>query len=153
MADASIHLKLHGFGQDFHLELQSSKNLLAPGFMIQMLGKNGTTHVETYKEDDLCFYQGSLRSKMNSSVALSTCNGMWQLAPFIRHPEVLQVLDETFLAALLGVAEELPIRAQQLLLQHPLVTLADPIRAAPNSNSHEALWESEASLQPRGAAM
>uniref|UniRef100_A0A8C4SLX1 ADAM metallopeptidase with thrombospondin type 1 motif, 16 n=1 Tax=Erpetoichthys calabaricus TaxID=27687 RepID=A0A8C4SLX1_ERPCA len=76
MADTSIHLKLHGFGQDFHLELQSSKNLLAPGFMIQMLGKNGTKHVETYKEDDICFYQGSLRSKMNSSVALSTCNGM-----------------------------------------------------------------------------
>ncbi|KAG2461797.1 TAF4 factor, partial [Polypterus senegalus] len=61
----------------------------------------------------------------------------WLLAPFIRHPEVLQVLDYSFPAALPGVAEELPIRAQQLLLQHPLVVPADPNRAAPNFNSHE----------------
>ncbi|KAK1173419.1 A disintegrin and metalloproteinase with thrombospondin motifs 16-like [Acipenser oxyrinchus oxyrinchus] len=75
-AEESVHFRLHGFGQDFHLELQSSGSLLAPGFTIQTLGKNGTTFVEAYQHEDLCFYQGSLRSKINSSVAISTCKGM-----------------------------------------------------------------------------
>ncbi|XP_006635993.2 A disintegrin and metalloproteinase with thrombospondin motifs 16 [Lepisosteus oculatus] len=74
--EETVHFRLHGFGQDFHLELQSSGGLLAPGFIIQTLGKNGTTVLETYQQGDLCFYQGSLRSNTNSSVALSTCNGM-----------------------------------------------------------------------------
>uniref|UniRef100_A0A8C4RX18 Exostosin-1-like n=1 Tax=Erpetoichthys calabaricus TaxID=27687 RepID=A0A8C4RX18_ERPCA len=60
------------------------------------------------------------------------------------------MLDDLFPAALLGVAQELPTRDQQLLLLHPLAVPADPNSAAPNSSSHEALRESEAPLQPRG---
>ncbi|KAG2467474.1 PLCB1 phosphodiesterase, partial [Polypterus senegalus] len=44
-------------------------------------------------------------------------------------------------------------RGQQLLLQHPLVAPVEPNKAAENSNPHEALGESVASLQPRKTAV
>ncbi|XP_039974144.1 A disintegrin and metalloproteinase with thrombospondin motifs 16 [Xiphias gladius] len=73
----TVHFRLSGLGQDFHMELrEASKSLIAPGFTIQVLGKNGTKSLRAYQQDDLCFYQGSLRSRVNSSVALSTCMGM-----------------------------------------------------------------------------
>uniref|UniRef100_A0A3B5ANX1 ADAM metallopeptidase with thrombospondin type 1 motif 16 n=1 Tax=Stegastes partitus TaxID=144197 RepID=A0A3B5ANX1_9TELE len=73
----TIHFRLSGLGQDFHMELrEASESLIAPGFTIQVLGKNGTKSLRAYYQDDLCFYQGSLRSRVNSSVALSTCMGM-----------------------------------------------------------------------------
>lgn len=58
---------------------EASESLIAPGFTIQVLGKNGTKSLRAYHQDDLCFYQGSLRSDVNSSVALSTCAGMVSL--------------------------------------------------------------------------
>ncbi|TNN79767.1 A disintegrin and metalloproteinase with thrombospondin motifs 16 [Liparis tanakae] len=73
----TLHFRLSGLGQDFHIELrEASESLIAPGFTVQVLGKNGTKSLRAYHWDDLCFYQGSLRSKVNSSVALSTCTGM-----------------------------------------------------------------------------
>ncbi|KAG2464800.1 NTF2 factor, partial [Polypterus senegalus] len=81
----------------------------------------------------------------------SPSSGWWVL--FITPPVVLQVLDYSFPAALPCVLEELPIRAQDLQLQHPLVAPEDLHRAAPHSNSHEALRESEAPLQSRGIAI
>ncbi|KAI4889348.1 hypothetical protein NFI96_011542, partial [Prochilodus magdalenae] len=70
------HFRLYGLGQEFHLELSLSSNLIAPGFTIQTLGLNGTKNLQPYAQDDFCFYQGTLRSMVNSSVALSTCAGM-----------------------------------------------------------------------------
>lgn len=58
---------------------EASQSLIAPGFTVQVLGKNGTRSLRAYHQDDLCFYQGSLRSRVNSSVALSTCAGMVSL--------------------------------------------------------------------------
>lgn len=76
----TVHFRLRGLGQDFHMELrEASDSLIAPGFTIQVLGKNGTKSLRAYHQDDLCFYQGSLRSRVNSSVALSTCMGMVSL--------------------------------------------------------------------------
>ncbi|XP_025061578.1 A disintegrin and metalloproteinase with thrombospondin motifs 16 isoform X2 [Alligator sinensis] len=72
----SLHLRLHGFGHDFHMDLKTSKNLMAPGFIIQTLGKSGTKSIQSYPPQDFCFYQGFLRSHKNSSVALSTCKGL-----------------------------------------------------------------------------
>lgn len=72
----SLHLRLKGFRHDFHVELKASSNLMAPGFMVQTLGKGGTKSVHTFPPEDFCFYQGSLRSHKNSSVALSTCRGL-----------------------------------------------------------------------------
>ncbi|KAG2461419.1 ANGP1 protein, partial [Polypterus senegalus] len=77
----------------------------------------------------------------------------WLLAPFIVHPEVLQVVDRRVPAALPGVANMLPIQAQDSQLQQPLAVPVGPNRAAPNSNSLEVLQETEALLQPRGAAI
>ncbi|XP_027724801.1 A disintegrin and metalloproteinase with thrombospondin motifs 16 [Vombatus ursinus] len=72
----SLHLRLHGFGHDFHMDLKTSDSLIAPGFMVQTLGKKGTKSVHTFPPEEFCFYQGSLRSHQNSSVALSTCKGL-----------------------------------------------------------------------------
>ncbi|CAL8248576.1 unnamed protein product [Lota lota] len=75
----TVHFRLSGLGQDFHMELrEASAELIAPGFTVQFLGKHGTQGPRAYynHQDDLCFYQGSLRSRVNSSVALSTCAGM-----------------------------------------------------------------------------
>ncbi|KAB0403435.1 hypothetical protein E2I00_009784, partial [Balaenoptera physalus] len=72
----SLHLRLKGFRHDFHLDLKTSSKLVAPGFLVQTLGKGGTKSVQTFPPEDFCFYQGSLRSHKNSSVALSTCKGL-----------------------------------------------------------------------------
>ncbi|XP_029075041.1 A disintegrin and metalloproteinase with thrombospondin motifs 16 [Monodon monoceros] len=72
----SLHLRLKGFRHDFHLDLKTSSKLVAPGFLVQTLGKGGTKSVQTFPPEDFCFYQGSLRSHKNSSVALSTCQGL-----------------------------------------------------------------------------
>ncbi|XP_028986164.1 A disintegrin and metalloproteinase with thrombospondin motifs 16 [Betta splendens] len=76
-AGETVHFRLSGLGRDFHMELrEASRSLIAPGFTVQVLGGNGTRTRRTYQREDLCFYQGSLRSPVNSSVALSTCMGM-----------------------------------------------------------------------------
>nr|XP_023481639.1 A disintegrin and metalloproteinase with thrombospondin motifs 16 isoform X1 [Equus caballus] len=72
----SLHLRLKGFRHDFHMDLKTSRNLVAPGFIVQTLGKGGTKSVQAFPPEDFCFYQGSVRSHKNSSVALSTCKGL-----------------------------------------------------------------------------
>ncbi|KAM9680278.1 A disintegrin and metalloproteinase with thrombospondin motifs 16 [Dama dama] len=76
LGDDSLHLRLKGFRHDFHLDLKASSKLVAPGFLIQTWGKRGTKSVQAFPPEDFCFYQGSLRSHKNSSVALSTCRGL-----------------------------------------------------------------------------
>ncbi|KAK3571995.1 hypothetical protein QTP86_021348 [Hemibagrus guttatus] len=73
---STAHFRLHGLGQNFHMELRPSVGLVAPGFTVQTLGENGMEKLETFPREEFCFYQGSLRSKVNSTVALSTCAGM-----------------------------------------------------------------------------
>nr|XP_044994896.1 A disintegrin and metalloproteinase with thrombospondin motifs 16 isoform X1 [Jaculus jaculus] len=72
----TLHLRLKGARLDLHLDLKAASTLLAPGFMVQTLGKGGTKAVQRFPPEDFCFYQGSLRSQRNSSVALSTCQGL-----------------------------------------------------------------------------
>uniref|UniRef100_A0A8C2VJE8 ADAM metallopeptidase with thrombospondin type 1 motif 16 n=2 Tax=Chinchilla lanigera TaxID=34839 RepID=A0A8C2VJE8_CHILA len=71
-----LHLRVKGATHDFHMDLRASSHLVAPGFVVQTLGKGGTKSVQTFTPEDFCFYQGSLRSHRNSSVALSTCQGL-----------------------------------------------------------------------------
>lgn len=72
----ALHLRLKGPKHDLHLDLKAASNLVAPGFMVQTLGKGGTKSVQMFPPEEFCFYQGSLRSQGNSSVALSTCQGL-----------------------------------------------------------------------------
>uniref|UniRef100_A0A8C1FW94 ADAM metallopeptidase with thrombospondin type 1 motif 16 n=1 Tax=Cyprinus carpio carpio TaxID=630221 RepID=A0A8C1FW94_CYPCA len=74
--DLAVHFRLRGLGQDFHLDLQPSRDLIAPSFTVQTLGRSGTKSLQPFPQDHLCFYHGVLRSEVNSSVALSTCAGM-----------------------------------------------------------------------------
>ncbi|XP_028638577.1 A disintegrin and metalloproteinase with thrombospondin motifs 16 [Grammomys surdaster] len=71
-----LHLRLKGPRHDLYLDLKAASNLMAPGFMVQTLGKGGTKSVQMFPTEENCFYQGSLRSRGNSSVALSTCQGL-----------------------------------------------------------------------------
>lgn len=73
---STAHFRLNGLGQNFHMELRPSVGLIAPGFTIQTLGESGTEKLEDFPIVDACFYQGSLKSEVNSTVALSTCAGM-----------------------------------------------------------------------------
>ncbi|KAG2467256.1 BRAC protein, partial [Polypterus senegalus] len=91
------------------------------------------------------------QAQSSSSRPWPTSGGFW--LPFIRHLEVLQVVDCWPPAALPGVVRPMPKRGQSFLVQHPLAAPAEPHRAAQNSNPHEALGESEAPLQPRDAAI
>ncbi|XP_023416681.2 A disintegrin and metalloproteinase with thrombospondin motifs 16 isoform X2 [Cavia porcellus] len=75
-AGDSLHLRVKGARHDFHMDLRASSHLVVPGFVVQTLGKGGTKSVQTFVPEDFCFYQGSLRSHRNSSVALSTCQGL-----------------------------------------------------------------------------
>ncbi|XP_034163571.2 A disintegrin and metalloproteinase with thrombospondin motifs 16 isoform X2 [Pangasianodon hypophthalmus] len=99
------HFLLRGLGQNFHMELHPSISLVAPGFTIQTLGENGTEKLETFPGEDFCFYQGSLKSKVNSTVALSTCAGMsglirTQEADYFLKPLLLhQVQNENYTTA------------------------------------------------------
>ncbi|KAG8512356.1 A disintegrin and metalloproteinase with thrombospondin motifs 16, partial [Galemys pyrenaicus] len=72
----ALHLRLRGSRHNFHMDLRASSNLVVPGFLVQTLGKGGTRSVQALPREELCFYQGSLRSHQNSSVALSTCQGV-----------------------------------------------------------------------------
>ncbi|KAM9487904.1 A disintegrin and metalloproteinase with thrombospondin motifs 16 isoform 2-T2 [Clarias gariepinus] len=99
------HFRLQGLGQSFHMELRPSSGLLAPGFTVQTLGDNGTEKLETFPGEDFCFYQGSLRSNVNSTVALSTCDGMSGLIRtqeadyFLKPLHMNQLQNENYTAA------------------------------------------------------
>ncbi|XP_047014477.1 A disintegrin and metalloproteinase with thrombospondin motifs 16 isoform X2 [Ictalurus punctatus] len=101
----TAHFRLRGLGQDFHMELRPSGGLVAPGFTVQTLSGNGTEKLETFPGEDFCFYQGSVRSKVNSRVALSTCAGMsglirTQEADYFLKPLLLhQLQNENYTAA------------------------------------------------------
>lgn len=71
-----VHLKIQGFRNALHLELKSAKNLLASGFTVQTFSDGRTKSMEVYQPHDFCFYQGTLLNYENSTVALSTCNGL-----------------------------------------------------------------------------
>ncbi|XP_041417069.1 A disintegrin and metalloproteinase with thrombospondin motifs 18 [Xenopus laevis] len=78
---SSLHYRFSAFGQELHLELQQS-SVLSDEFYVQVLGRNGSvTDVE--QEVEWCFYQGFIRNYENSSVAISTCDGM---SGFLRTP-------------------------------------------------------------------
>ncbi|KAG8437621.1 hypothetical protein GDO86_008365, partial [Hymenochirus boettgeri] len=70
----SLHYRFSAFGQELHLELLPSL-LLSTEFVVQVLDKNGSMR-DMEQEVEHCFYQGFIRDFENSSVAISTCQGM-----------------------------------------------------------------------------
>ncbi|XP_015223843.1 A disintegrin and metalloproteinase with thrombospondin motifs 18 isoform X2 [Lepisosteus oculatus] len=69
----SVHYKLSAFGTEVHLDLRPS-NVLADGFTVQTVSKEGTTLQEPTFSN--CFYQGFIRNHSASSAAISTCTGL-----------------------------------------------------------------------------
>ncbi|XP_041123891.1 A disintegrin and metalloproteinase with thrombospondin motifs 18-like [Polyodon spathula] len=70
----SLHYRLSAFGQELNLDLKPS-NVLANGFAVQTLGKDGATSWQEPTVED-CFYQGFVRNHSSSSAAISTCKGL-----------------------------------------------------------------------------
>ncbi|CAH2324449.1 A disintegrin and metallo ase with thrombospondin motifs 18, partial [Pelobates cultripes] len=70
----SLHYRISAFGQELHLELQSS-SVVSKDFAVQIFDKDGFS-ADVEQNLDQCFYQGFIRGHTNSSVAISTCVGM-----------------------------------------------------------------------------
>ncbi|KAM4605879.1 A disintegrin and metalloproteinase with thrombospondin motifs 18 [Discoglossus pictus] len=70
----SSHYRFSAFGQELHLELQPSP-ALSPEMVVQILGRDGLV-ADVEQSVERCFYQGIIRDFDNSSVAISTCEGM-----------------------------------------------------------------------------
>lgn len=63
-------LKLNSTSEEVYLELSSSKNIVAPGFVIERESGVISPYTST------CFYQGHVTGQANSVVAISNCAGL-----------------------------------------------------------------------------
>uniref|UniRef100_A0A8D0DWP1 ADAM metallopeptidase domain 19 n=1 Tax=Salvator merianae TaxID=96440 RepID=A0A8D0DWP1_SALMN len=63
-------------GRNFILDVEKNEHLFAPGYTETHYTKNGIPHTIPLNNTDHCFYHGTVRGTENSSVALSTCNGL-----------------------------------------------------------------------------
>lgn len=72
----AVHYKLTTNDQNFHLELRSNEQFLAPGFTIQRWWKDRNIKEEYIPELHNCHYHGKLLSHPSSLVAVSLCDGM-----------------------------------------------------------------------------
>ncbi|KAK9890704.1 hypothetical protein WA026_012054 [Henosepilachna vigintioctopunctata] len=72
-----LFVKLNADNQTFELDLVLNKQLLAEGFF-HRYQENGSDKIFRHnsKDSELCEYQGKIRGKINSWVALSTCEGL-----------------------------------------------------------------------------
>ncbi|XP_039619050.1 LOW QUALITY PROTEIN: A disintegrin and metalloproteinase with thrombospondin motifs 18 [Polypterus senegalus] len=70
----TVHYKLSAFGKELLLDLKPS-NVIANGFTIQTLGRDGVTTLQEPRFEN-CFYQGLIRNHSISSAAISTCTGL-----------------------------------------------------------------------------
>ncbi|KAG2470038.1 ATS18 metalloproteinase, partial [Polypterus senegalus] len=73
----TVHYKLSAFGKELLLDLKPS-NVIANGFTIQTLGRDGVTTLQEPRFEN-CFYQGLIRNHSISSAAISTCTGLLEL--------------------------------------------------------------------------
>ena len=84
---------ISAFGRDFHFNLSLNKDLIAPNFKLEIVGKNGT--VKSNKQLKNCHYIGSVQGKKQSAAAVSNCDGLvsWfkkSLPQFIRRALAVQ---------------------------------------------------------------
>nr|XP_006811817.1 PREDICTED: A disintegrin and metalloproteinase with thrombospondin motifs 18-like [Saccoglossus kowalevskii] len=70
-----IHYSVSGYGQDFRLQLEPNEKLITPGLSLQWRRKESTYTTELDITEH-CFYRGRLLSHKNTTVAISTCNGL-----------------------------------------------------------------------------
>ncbi|GFY77477.1 a disintegrin and metalloproteinase with thrombospondin motifs 16 [Trichonephila inaurata madagascariensis] len=73
------YYSFEGFGEHFHLEMEASPHLLAPGFKVYRLGDEVNTPAENQvdREDlESCLFRGKLKDHPNSAFALNLCGGM-----------------------------------------------------------------------------
>ena len=86
-AQRTIFYKFHTPTEDFHFELVSRSNLLAPGFKVyhhgnrlreaSTRGQHGRNiYTSAASQFNNCFYTGKIKNQENSTVALSLCNGL-----------------------------------------------------------------------------
>ena len=72
-------------GSDLHLTVEPSWHLLGPGLVAERrqgsAGPSGSTRISTDVRSRLCHFEGHIRGRPGSTVAISTCNGLVTDAP------------------------------------------------------------------------
>ena len=68
-------------GSDLQLTVEPSWDLLGPGLVVErrQAGRgnlNDSTRISTDVHGQLCHFQGHIRGRPGSAVAISTCNGL-----------------------------------------------------------------------------
>ncbi|XP_072846086.2 disintegrin and metalloproteinase domain-containing protein 19 [Pogona vitticeps] len=63
-------------GRNFILDITKNEHLFAPSYTETHYSQSGTPQTFTLNNTDHCFYHGVVRGMEDSSVALSTCNGL-----------------------------------------------------------------------------
>ncbi|XP_007653484.2 disintegrin and metalloproteinase domain-containing protein 19 [Ornithorhynchus anatinus] len=69
-------LRVTAEGKDLILDLEKNEYLFAPGYTETHYSESGAPQTSTLKNRDRCFYHGTVRGMEQSSVTLSTCQGI-----------------------------------------------------------------------------
>jgi len=89
----TVDYRVEVAGNRLHLTLQPNWDLLGPGFVVErrQAGRRNltdATRLSTNVHGRLCHFQGSIRGQSDSTVAISTCNGL--VGHLTTCPELLQ---------------------------------------------------------------
>ena len=80
-----VHYRLELSGREKHLHLKPNDQLLGSAFVVERRrGRNVTEHRLTPAKQKQCHYIGQVKGHPESTVAISTCNGLVSCKP-IRH--------------------------------------------------------------------
>lgn len=83
----TVEYRIKVAGSDFHLTLEPSWDLLGPGLVFEhrqagRVNLTDSTRLNTDIRSRLCHFQGHIRGRPGSTVAISTCNGLVAAALF-----------------------------------------------------------------------
>lgn len=75
-SDGTVHLNVTIASEDHLLVLCPTKKFIAPGMIVQRHRRDAHIRIKPKLESTNCHFQGVVRGKPNSRVAVSTCNGL-----------------------------------------------------------------------------
>ena len=85
--DDHVHYRLELSGREKQLHLKPNDRLLASSFIVERRhGRNVTNHRLTPARHQQCHYMGRVKGHPESTVAVSTCNGLVSRLFHISHP-------------------------------------------------------------------
>lgn len=73
--EAELFYNVTVFGQELHLRLRPNSRLVAPAATMEWWGESGRRRSQPI-EDTSCFYTGEVSNMEDTSVAISSCDGL-----------------------------------------------------------------------------